>query len=99
MMAAIKVKIIVGRYYLPKEIGNPVVYIVTGTLPIIATLNQRRLTLFAQMAIKNEASKTWITSVRHLLAKYDQPTVYELIDSTPSRYGWKKLLKQNVINH
>lgn len=98
--------------HLPNETGNPAVSILTGTMPVKAILDQRRLTLFLsilrqpksreyaiisrQLAIKEEKSKSWVTSVKRLLSDYDLPTAYELMESPPSKYLWKKQLKRSV---
>ena len=49
-----------------------------------------------QLAVKDLTSASWSTTIRHLLAKYDLPTAFSIIQKPPSKMVWKGLVKKAV---
>ena len=100
--------------HLPPCCSNSVTYLLAGITPIIAELEKRTLTTFVrfikdknsaefhvirrQLAIKDLTSKSWTTHVRKLLQKFNLPSAFELLITTPTKDKWKAIVKEAVKN-
>ena len=49
-----------------------------------------------QLSIKDENSHSWTVRIILLLRKYQLPTAYDLLNSPPTKYQWKKQLKSRI---
>ncbi len=100
---------------LPTRAATPCLYILTGTLPIRAVVDSRKLTLIGnicsgvnislqnlfvyQCAIRSPDSQSWFVQAAQLLAYYDLPSVSELIENSPNKSEWKLVVKKAVRKH
>jgi len=95
---------------LPGRVANCAVYILLNVLPLEATLHRNMLGLLGnilrnrstieyqlvlrQSSLQSYSGKSWFSQAKRLLAKYNLPSLEDLIDSTPSAYTWKHLVKK-----
>ena len=49
--------------------------------------------IIRQAAVKGYDSASWTTHMKKTLRKYDLPNIYKVIDMTPSKAGWKKMVQ------
>lgn len=98
--------------YLPSSTPIPVIYLLFGLPPIEAIIHIQTLTFLgaicrrvdsvehyvvtrqAGMCSTNE--KSWVMYAKNLLRKYDLPSIFELIQHTPSKEQWKRTVKKSV---
>ena len=100
--------------HLPTSTATPALYLLTGELPVIAQMHIRILNLFVrllrremvekniiirQLAMKRIQDKSWVTTVRKLLWKYQLPSAYHIVDSLPTKESWKKQVLSAVHIH
>ena len=97
---------------LPGRVANCAVYILLNVFPIEATLHRNMLGLLGntllntssieyllvlrQSSLHSYSGKSWFSQAKCLLAKYDLPTMDDLIESTPTAYTWKNLVRKNI---
>ena len=81
--------------HLPRGTYKAAVYLLLGVPPMEGHLDRKTITLFGhvarntstvehdvvsrQLAVKDLTSASWSTTIRHLLAKYDLPTAFSII--------------------
>ena len=98
--------------HLPKNTASPAVYLLLGALPAEGHLDLNRLSLFnrlvtsetslereiveRQLATKDLHSHSWVATIRQLLAKYELPSAYEILEYPPPKEEWKKMIKEAV---
>ena len=98
--------------HLPRGTSKAAVYLLLGVPPMEGHLDRKTITLFGhvarntttvehdvisrQLAVKDLTSASWSTTIRHLLAKYDLPTAFSIIQKPPSKMVWKGLVKKAV---
>jgi hypothetical protein len=94
---------------LPDNAATAAVHMLTGVLPIAATLHIRTLTYFRQtvsnpqsveygialqqLALKNDTSCSWYIHIERLAHQYDLPSPYEVVLRTPTKAQWKRMVK------
>ena len=94
---------------------TPVVMFMSGSLPGLAILHQRQLSLFGmicrlpdnilfEIAVERFSSAStnkgsWFGEIRTLCLKYHLPHPYDLLNSNYSKEKFKKMLKSNIINY
>jgi hypothetical protein len=97
---------------LPNSSATPVVFILSGILPLEALMHRRTLNMFntlcglngsteqaiirRQLVMKDLNSGSWVSYVRRLLAKYDLPSAYLLIENPYSKAAWKRSANRAV---
>ena len=100
---------------LPPNTSNPMTYLLLGLLPIEGALHKSILTTFCtflrnidtaeyriirrQLAVKDDDSKSWISTVKKLLYKYGLPSAHDLLTEPPSKEIWKRSVKKAIANH
>ena len=100
---------------LPKNAPDPVLYIISGILPIEAQIDIQCLTfnniarqpedaienLLAkkQLNIKENNSTSWFVTIKKKLYKYDLPNPCSLLDSPLKKNEWKNTVKKAVETH
>ena len=100
---------------LPDRASNAAVLGLIGVWPVEAEIDRRTLNLFRniagapdsveyrialrQLAIKNLSSNSWFTRVIKTLYKYKLPTAHAILADPPSRYRWKKTMKNQISCH
>jgi hypothetical protein len=98
--------------HLPENTATPAVYLLLGAIPIEGQIHIKMLTFFCnilrrtgtveysviqrQLAIKDLNSNSWVTQIRTVLAKYNLPSAYVLLRSTPTRNQWKEQVAKAV---
>ncbi len=98
--------------HLPNSTATPAVYLLLGALPIQAQIHRKALILLnnillregsverevvqRQLAVKTEKSNSWTVYVRQLLAKYNLPSAYSLLQGNQTKPAWKKLVKEVI---
>ena len=97
---------------LPGRVANPALYILVNTLPLEATIHRNLLGLLGnallnkssieyevvvrQTSLHTYSGKSWLSQVKRLLARYNLPSIEDLIINTPSRFSWKDTVKKGV---
>ena len=95
---------------LPKRTSNAAIYILSGTLPMEARIHKKRLSILPalmkneifrqiiprQLATKSIDSPSWIIKTQQILRLYDLPSMIDLLQQTPSKDQWKKLVSARV---
>ena len=100
---------------LPKKTPRSVVYFLAGSIPGIALLHTRQLSLFGMItrqsgsilhthAFNLFSSQTicklsWFHQIRNLCLLYALPHPLDLLNSPPSRLKFKNLVKKKIISH
>ena len=100
---------------LPKKTPRSVVYFLAGSLPGIALLHLRQLTLYGMITRDNGSvlhqhaeniflSKTtskssWFDQVRDLCLLYALPHPIDLLQSPPTKVSFKRLVKKKIISY
>ncbi len=100
---------------LPTRTATPSLYILSGTLPIRAIIDSRKLILIGnicsgvnsslqylfiyQCATRSPESQSWFVQAAQLLAYYDLPSVSDLIENPPGKAEWKLVVKKAVRNY
>ena len=95
---------------LPDRCANIPVYTLLGAKPIKVVLDIKALSFFGnmirqkdsiehqviriQLAVKDEDSTSFTVTIRKILQKYDLPSAYDLIESTPGKEEWKAMVKK-----
>ena len=101
--------------HLPKSTANAACYILTGAIPIEATVHIKTLTLLGaimrdkgsveyhimerQFAFKDSKSNSWAVHVRKLLAKYELPSPAIMLYNPPPKGPWRSLVQTQVREH
>ena len=49
-----------------------------------------------QLSVKRDSSFSWFMDVKAILLKYNLPLPWDLLDSPPTKIGWKKTVKQHI---
>ena len=94
---------------------SPVIYFLAGSLPGIALLHQRQLSLFGMISrlpdnILHEhaknifssetiANKSWFTQIRELCLCYRLPHPLNILSTPPSKEVFKKMVKSRIIDY
>ena len=97
---------------LPKDVAEPAVFFIAGSLPIVAYLHMRILSLFSMIChlqgdplnyIAREAivrarpsSRSWFLMLRDICVKYDLPHPLILLESPMPKNKFKTLYKLKV---
>ena len=96
---------------LPTRTAIPALHIISSLLPIQASIEEKTLSFFRsclvvpgvlqdiiirQHATKNGKSHSWIVYVEKMLAKYELPTIMEILLHAPSKQEWKKMVKAHI---
>ena len=105
-------KILKQIQHLPERASNTATTALLGVLPITSLLHKNLLNLFysmislpnskeynivaRQLAVKHLDDKSMISLCRRLLMKYNLPTAYDLIISTPTKETWKHMLREAI---
>ena len=55
--------------------------------------------IIRQLAIKEDVSSSWVAMVRKLLRTYGLASAYTLLENTPSKRQWKKVLDVAIWSH
>ena len=98
---------------LPKRTAVPALYILLGTLPIQAVIEQKQLStipslaanptileiIIRQVAVKKEGSHSWVVATQKLLHKYNLPNFLEIIGSQTTKQKWKKVVKAAILKY
>ena len=100
---------------LPESTARPVIHMLTGTLPLQATLHQNMLNLFntilhrpstpeyeiiiRQLTIKDQSSHSWTTKLKQVLFKYSLPPALVLAENPPEKDNWKKTIKEAITRY
>ena len=87
--------------HLPRGTSKVAVYLLLGVLPMEGHLDRKTITLFGhvarntstvehdvisrQLAVKDLTSASWSITIRYLLAKYDLPTAFSIMQKPPLR--------------
>ena len=58
-----------------------------------------REVIIRQAAAKSYESSSWVTHVKRTLREYQLPTIYDLIESTPTKASWKHRVERAVHAH
>ena len=98
--------------HLPPNTSNPATYLLCGVLPIQAEVDKRCLSAFVrfisnvnsaeyhvikrQAVMKDLSSKSWLTNIKEILHKYELPSVYSLLQNTPTKSEWKLDVKKAI---
>ena len=100
--------------HLPSNCANPAVYLLLGCIPIEGQIHIRMLTFFCsvlrrpsigrqvierQLAVKNVKSHSWTVQIRNILAMYNLPSAYQLLNNPPTKNGWKCAVEKAVCDH
>lgn len=107
-MATYERKLLRQIQYLPDRCATIPIYILSGVMPIEASIDRRLLSMFVgllkqpesleyqlirrQLAVKEGDSYSWVVRVRRLLQKYSLPSAFELWENPPSKENWKRAL-------
>ena len=99
--------------HIPKNTATPAVYLLIGAIPIESQLDIHILTFFnrillqqqsleydlvrRQLAMKDLQSHSWVITVRNILAKYNLPSAYTLLQQNRRRSQWKRQVKAAVV--
>ncbi|KAK3101457.1 hypothetical protein FSP39_003722 [Pinctada imbricata] len=99
---------------LPDRCANIPVYSLVGAKPISVVLDIKVLNFFMslarqtdskehqiirrQLAVKDENSASFTITVRKTLQKYQLPDAYSLLEKTPTKAQWKKMIKEATNN-
>ncbi|MEW8547950.1 MAG: hypothetical protein AB2693_30965 [Candidatus Thiodiazotropha sp.] len=97
---------------LPDKTANSISLALLGILPLEAALHKNTLTTFVnmirhkssiendialrQIVMKDESDKSWFMSIRKTLKQYNLPSIFQLLNTPPSKTEWKKLLNDAV---
>lgn len=100
------------QLHLPKSTADPVIFILSGLLPVEAQLDIQILTFFNNICNHSESSiekklaqwqllghcneSSWFMDVRKILIKYDLPSADELLTNPPKKIVWKRQVKSTV---
>ena len=98
---------------LPQRTATSSLYILLGTLPVQATIEQRQLscipsiakndTIFEvminQIAMKKMNSNSWFIIVEKLLLKYGLPKLLEVVEKEFEKEKWKEIVKKAVFEY
>jgi hypothetical protein len=98
--------------HFPPNNSNPATYLRSGVIPVHAEVDQRILSTFGRLArstgsaerelirrqinIKNLSSNSWTANVKLLTHKYQLPSVYEIMDNSPTKDQWKRQVKHAI---
>lgn len=98
--------------HLPCSTASPAVYLLMGSLPVTGLIHIKVLTLFnnimlqpdsvlatimkRQISIKSLSSNSWTSHVRNLLHKYSLPSAFHLVQFTPSKDCWRRIVREAV---
>ena len=55
--------------------------------------------MLRQIALKTIASKSWFSLCRRLLAKYDLPSLFDVVEFPPSKEQWKSEISRAINRH
>ena len=100
---------------LHKNTPRSVVYFLGGCLPGEAVIHLKILGLFGMVAqlhgdplriharnilvTAKPSSKSWFCQVRDICLKYELPHPLQILENTPSKESFKKLVKSKIINY
>ena len=97
--------------HLPERTANAGVYILSGQLPIEADIDKKYLThlmnilrsegvekelAWRQLAVKDDKSRSWFIYVAKILAKYNLPSIYDLLENPVQKSKWRETVKSVV---
>ena len=55
--------------------------------------------LSRQIAVKGIGSNSWVTHIRQVLARYNLPSIHDLLKYPPPKTIWKKQIRNKVNRH
>ena len=100
---------------LPLRASNAASYILLGTLPLVAQIDLRILSLLGAISrsgnetlfgiamrltsVKPYTSRSWFVKCEKLLIKYNLPHILEVLEIKPGKAEWKRLCKAAVHSH
>lgn len=100
---------------LPQRVAKESIYLLTGTIPIEAHLDLRKLSLIGaiarrkgsklweialrQLIMKDNNSSSWFVEIRRLMAKYDLVHPIDLLQTPVQKCKWKANCKAAVVTH
>ena len=100
--------------HFPKCTAIPALYLLMGVPPVEATIHIRTITFFAsalrrpnsveykvierQLTMKSSSSHSWVWYVNGLLKQYRLPSGFSLLEYTPEKERWKRIVKAAVLN-
>jgi hypothetical protein len=101
--------------HLPSSTANAASYLLVGATPVTGQLHKRILTFFVnmlrredsteryvlqrQLSMKDLDSHSWTVQVRNLLKMYQLPAALTILENTPPKGQWKRMLNEAVRNH
>ena len=95
---------------LPKRTATPAVYLLSGSLPLEAQIDRRRLRILPslrdnptlraiihrQIAIKPDKSHSWVVETQALLRKYQLPHICKVVELVNSKVQWKRAVDEAI---
>ena len=100
--------------YLPKRTAIAALHILSGQLPLQATIEMKILSflfnclanpgllrdiIIRQHAMKDANSHSWVIYIEEVLRRYDLPTIASLILEPVSKGVWKAVIKDKVFSY
>ena len=61
--------------------------------------NLEKLIAYRQLNLKSNDSSSWFIEVKSILAKYQLPSAFELLDTPRSKYEWKNIVNKAVSDY
>jgi hypothetical protein len=93
--------------HFPESTALPAIYLLLGCIPLKGQIHLKMLSLFGailrrpgsieydvirrQLAIKDLTSNSWTTQIRKILALYNLPSPYKLLQDPPIKNLWKRM--------
>ena len=95
---------------LPRRTAIPAVYLLSGSLPLEAQIDRRRLCLLPslrdnptlraiihrQIAVKSDKSHSWVIETQALLRKYQLPHICKIVELQSSKVQWRKAVDEAI---
>lgn len=96
---------------MPNRTADAAIYILSGQIPIEAFLHTQVLVNFGnivrqndierdicirQLVLKDNNSHSWFTYVNETLAMYDFESIFDLLNSMPSKHRWKNYVRNKI---
>ena len=107
-----QLKVLKQMLGLPLTAASPSLYLISGLLPLEASIHMDALRMLGaiarspgsvefelmvrQSAVKDPPSRSWFVRSRALLAIYNLPSIYEVIEYPGTKWSWKKRVEEAV---
>ena len=100
---------------LPTSVAKIAPYILTGSLPLIARIHTKAITMFGSIARNKETleweiaerqihyhtekSYSWFHTIKRILCQYSLPAATTILYQTPTKEQWKVIVKKAVTQY